>query len=198
MPLSVITLAEAELNLVNSFTVADQLALPVREKNKAKPVIMGVDFLTQCGDQCLNDALMNSFVALINHRDQLERSFSATGDVETRHGSIGSSTSARHHTFMFNTFIVSRLLKRGEHYDYKGVQNWGKKCGHDLRTVDMIVIPMHVDADHWVLAAINMHKKSILLYEPLFSLEHERHVPYLLRLLHDEVCKRLGAEVAAE
>lgn len=198
MPLSVIALAEAELSLVNSFTVAEQLALPVRGENKAKTVLMGVDYLTLCGEQWLNDEVMNSFVALINHRDQTARRFTATGDLETRQGISGSTTSARRHTFMFKTFFFSRFLERGEHYDYEGVQNWGRKCGLDLRTVDMIFVPMHVDADHWTLAVIDVQKKSILLYDPLFSSEHEQHVPHLLRWLHDEVCERLGAEVAAE
>lgn len=62
----------------------------------------------------------------------------------------------------------------------------------------MIFVPMHVDADHWTLAVIDVQEKSILLYDPLFSSEHERHVPHLLRWLHEEVCERLGAEVAAE
>lgn len=198
VPLSVFTLGEAELNLVNSFTVAEQLALPVGGENKAKTVLMGVDFLTLRGEQWLNDEVMNSFVALINHRDELARRLTATWDSETRQGSSTFSTSARRHTFMFNTFFFSRLLERGEHYDYEGVQNWGRKCGLDLRTVDMIVVPMHVDADHWVLAAIDVQKKSMLLYDPLFSSDHDRHVPYLLRWLHEEVCERLGAEVAAE
>lgn len=131
VPLSVIALAEAEL-LVNSFIVAEQRALPVREENKAKTVLMGVDYLTLCGEQWLNDEVMNSFVALINRRDQTARRLTATGDLETRQGLSGSTTSARRHTFMFNTFFFSRLLERGEHFDYEGVQNWGRKCGLDL------------------------------------------------------------------
>lgn len=78
------------------------------------------------------------------------------------------------------------------------MQNWGRKRQLRLDDVDVIIIPMHVSSDHWVLSVIDVQKRNVLFYDPLFSVEHKPLVSHLLHWLHDEARQRLGAAVAAE
>lgn len=197
-PLDTTQLTEMDANLVKSFTTVERLAFPVRAENKARTVLMGMDFLTLCGEQWLNDEVMNSFVALVNHRDGVSRSLSVGGGDCTNSSLDSSPATASRRAFMFNTFFFSRLLQRGGHYDYQGVQNWGRKRQLRLDDVDVIIIPMHVSSDHWVLSVIDVQKRNVLFYDPLFSVEHKPLVSHLLHWLHDEARQRLGAAVAAE
>lgn len=196
-PLATNKLTDEEAGLVESLTLAERLAFPVRAENHAKTILMGMDFLTLCREQWLNDEVMNSFVALVNQRDRLSRCLTTGGDEMAGHESQDAVSQIRR-AYMFGTFFFSLLLQHGDQYDYTGVQNWGRKGLLQLDDVDVVLIPMHVGSDHWVLSAIDVGKRTVLFYDPFASPEYKPLVAYALRWLDDEVRVRLGAAVAAE
>jgi len=108
----------------------------VRTVNKAKVELTVADFRVLTGENWLNDSVMNSFVALINHRANLLRCLMTVKPVVVPR------------VFMFKTFFFSRMEERAGCYDYAGVRTWGDNNGLDIGAVDQVLIPVKVDNLH--------------------------------------------------
>eukprot|EP00170_Pyropia_yezoensis_P001337 contig_5912_g1341 len=172
-----------------------------RAVNKSKSVLTVNDFVNLRPMRWLNDEAMNSFVALVNHRDGLLRaSFNRVGsshdeDADDDGMSEGPSPPR---AYMFSTYFFSRMVERGGVYDYHGVRNWGRKGNLHLGAVDVILVPIFIDGCHWVLVVINVSSRSFLFYDPMFSATHADYVPALRQWLQDEADQRLGADDVVE
>lgn len=200
-PLSTAPLLPSETSIVDSITHDRLPAEIARAVNKSKSVLTVNDFVNLRPMRWLNDEAMNSFVALVNHRDGLLRaSFNRVGsshdeDADDDGMSEGPSPPR---AYMFSTYFFSRMVERGGVYDYHGVRNWGRKGNLHLGAVDVILVPIFIDGCHWVLVVINVSSRSFLFYDPMFSATHADYVPALRQWLQDEADQRLGADDVVE
>jgi len=169
-------------------------ARAVRPKNKGRITLSGADFLRLAGEGWLNDELLNSGVALINHRDGLFRSEAAAyGDAPQAEP---SRTVPR--TRMLNSFFFSRLAPHPSRYNYSRVSKWGAKVGLDLQAVDMIIVPVNIGMRHWVLVAIDVRSRLFCFYDSITRADCAGVVDTIRRWLGDEVRSRLVGNAVAE
>jgi len=171
-----------------------QSFVALRPTNRANINLVAADLQRLIGAGWLDDELMNSFVALINHRDR------QAADVmeEDARSPTEAPTPRRRRTRMFNTFFFSRLSATVDGYDYKGVSRWGMKLGLQLDAVDNILIPINLMRSHWVLVNVNVKERVLQFYDSLSVKDTSGVVPIVRRWLHDEVRTRLGEDAAAE
>ena len=192
--LSALPLPGVHADALNTLVAERPPTAVVRTVNKAKITLTVFDYTRLQGALWLNDALMNSFVGLINHRDQVVRAERARGLLVI--GGLALANVPR--VFMFNTFFFGRLRERVGCYDYAGVRKWGFKNGLHIGEVDKVLIPVNVESTHWVLVVVDVRERSLLLYDSLFGGDRASVVDTVRRWLRDEVVDRLGEEVAVE
>ena len=162
----------------------------VRPYNKARILLRGADLQRMVGEAWMNDELMNSFGALINHRSR------AAADGVDEQPTDGMTKKLR--AVMFSTFFFSRLSTRHGPIDYDGVCRWGIKLGLNLNAVDVILVPILEGGSHWLLVCINVDKHEFHFYDSLSTRDTHNYVAVLQQWLHEEVNARMGPIVAAD
>jgi len=187
LPMSTSSLSDEHAAAVDALVAERPPSARVRTQNKAKITLTVADFRLLVGERWLNDELMNSFVALLNHRSNLLSSSSVAGPVS-------HASPPRTHTF--NTFFFSRLVERAGCYDYHGVRTWGVKSGLDVSAVDRVIIPVNVGNMHWVLAVIDVAARRFHYYDSMHGVGAAHVLATVRRWLSDEVSARLGEDVA--
>lgn len=114
-PLSTELVTAEQAEFVSSLTAHPSLSAPVRALNKARATLSVGDLLCLRGEGWLNDQVMNSFVALINHRDKLARS-AAAGDAELSDQSQDAAPARTlPRAFIFNTYFFRAWLSAAAH-----------------------------------------------------------------------------------
>ena len=100
----------------------------------------------------LNDEVINFYVWLIlkRHRSELERLESLSAGAEENYPKV----------HMFNTFFFKYLCK-----NYTKVRRWTKKT--DIFGMDFVIVPIHVNGNHWCLGLINFVHKKVQYYDSL-------------------------------
>jgi len=186
-PLATQPVTRAQRKLIGELT-SRPLAKAVRPRNKARILLCGSDYNRLRGEAWLNDEMMNSFAALINHR--------SAAHLDGVPPSSGEWMPLR--AVMFNTYFYSRLSARSGCFDYHGVRRWGVKLGLDLTAIDVILVPVNLSGMHWVLGAIDVRRREFHFYDSLSAVDVHGTIPLLKRWLHDEVDARLGQDVAAD
>ncbi|GAB0490182.1 hypothetical protein MMPV_001414 [Pyropia vietnamensis] len=169
------------------------LAEPVRPLNKARILLTGSDFRRLRGQNWLNDELINSFVALINHRDTALHTGVGLGD--SRQLTPGGRAVPR--TRVLSSFFFSRLAPRLARYEYGGVERWGRKQVPNLDAVDLIIVPVNLKEVHWVLVVIDAVDHLFYFYDSLTHTDRHGVIDVLRRWLGDEVRSRLDEDAAA-
>lgn len=185
VPLATTPLSKVQRQLVRELVGASAAAI-VRPENKGRMKLVGADFLRLGGVAWLSGEVMNSFVALVNARDDRGRLRSTTADSSNK-----PSTLPR--TRMLNTHFFSRLCLRRGHYCYDNVRRWGTKAGVDLENVDNIIIPVHLNNAHWLLVVVDVAKRAFVFYDSLSLTDAEDAVGVVRRWLSDEALARLGS-----
>ena len=140
-------------------------AMVVRAVNKANIVLTVADFRVLAGDKWLNDAVMNSLVALINHRAEQVRCWSAANPDTAVSSSDLEALMRTPRTFMHNNFFFSRLQERAGCYDYAGVRTRGYKSVLDIGAIDGVLIPVNVANLHWFLVVVDIRERQFLYYD---------------------------------
>jgi len=105
----------------------------------------------------MNDELLNSFVALINH--------GARAAAQSDEEQPAAGLTKRLRVGMLNTFFFSRLSTRHGTIDYNGVRRWVVKLGLDLNAMDAILVPILEFCSHWLLVFINVSKREFHYYD---------------------------------
>jgi len=187
LPMSTTALCDEHAAAVDALVADRSPSARVRLENMAKITLTVADFRLLVGERWLNDELMNSYVALLNHRSRMLSSSSVGGPA--------APTSVRS-TFVFNTFFFSRLSERAGCYDYSGVRTWGFKNGLDIGTVDRVLIPVNVGNLHWVLVVIDVEARRLQYYDSMHGVGAAHVLETARRWLSDEVTARLGEDVA--
>jgi len=185
-PLSTLPLSEVDAAGVDSLVAGRAPGTPVRAVNKGKIVLTVADFRRLEAEKWLNDEVMNSLVALINHRAQRVSCMLAAGLP---------AAAGIPRAFMFNTFFFSRLSERAGCYDYDGVRTWAVKNGLDVSSVDRILIPVNVENLHWVLVVVDVKGRRFLFFDSLNGTA-AAVLRMVRRWLTDEVANHLGVDTA--
>ena len=120
----------------------------------------------------LNDEVINFFMELLKGRAAARSS--------------GDAALPRVH--FFNTLFYAKLTKDERGYDYSGVKRWTRK--NKLFEQDMLVCPVHVHGNHWVLAVVNFRDKRFEYYDSLKGSEGQC-LKNLRRYLKDESLDKL-------
>jgi len=186
-PISTMALCDEHVAAVDALVADRPPSARVRKEKKAKITLTVADFRLLVGERWSNDELMNSFVALLNHRAKLLSS-SSVGDP-VAHASLPR-------TYMFNTFFFARLLKRAGCYDYNGMRTWGWKNGLDIGEVDRVIVRVNVGNLHWVLVVIDVMARRFRYYDSMCGVGAAHVLATARRWLSDEVAARLRREVA--
>lgn len=142
------------------------------------------DFKRLRGARWLNDELLNSYVALINTRNRLHS--------ERSKGNGG--TKLRPRTYMFNTYFYTRLVSTG--YDYAGVARWSRRAKMDVLQQDLILVPVNLGNNHWILSGIDLANQCFLYLDSLYGRDSSDVVPALKQWLGDEVNDKHGSAKA--
>lgn len=193
-----------EMVRVSSLTtfVPKQSALSRIER--ANIVLKGKDFARLRASRWLNDEIMNSFVALINSRNErYVRSGSGSHNLGVKKYSITDSflddpldifSRKQSRTHVFNTFFFPRLTQKG--YDYSGVKRWLTHACLSILSLDLVLIPVHIENIHWVLTGMDMRAKRFLYLDSTYRTDTSDTIPILIKWLYDEVKDKHGEEVA--
>lgn len=206
-------LSSPELEVVRSLTFKISKNKVMAKIPEANIELKAGDFSCLRGSRWLNDEIMNSFVALINARNETHVvKHSKTGlsktnsqveeDDEITEVAVTSSKPMevfrrpRPRMHLFNTFFFTRLSQHG--YDYSGVRRWLKRAEKKVTDLDLIMSPINLSNFHWVLAAIDLRGKQFLYLDSTFGKDSYGTIPLLRRWLHDEVVDKDGASAAAE
>lgn len=195
-PMATTPLTDAEADLVASSTADLRYFAELRGLNRANTVLKVADLRVLQGGSWLNDAVLNSFASLVNHRDRVARSVFAARPRSILEAADDSQSVALPRTYIFGTYFYARLSERAGAYDYDGVKSSAKKGHLRLDDVDLILATIHVKRSHWVLASINVRLRHFLFYDSFFGEDHECIISMLLRWLNDEVVQSLGPTVA--
>jgi len=197
-PLSRVALSSSEDAFASVLTTGLSPHDTVRPVNKAGVTLIVADVLLLRGESWLNDEVMNSFVALVNHRDRVARAMRRSAAQRGPGGQGPSGASALPRSFMLGTFFFSRWSERPGCYDYAGVRQWGLKGNLQLDDVDLIFAPVNIDNAHWVVVIINVRDRQFQYYDSLLGADRASVVVLLQRWLKDEVSSRLGVDVAEQ
>lgn len=190
-------LTDGELDRVAAFLdLCSSMRAGPRKLNKSRTVLSLADMRQLSGVNWLNDEIMNSFVALVNHRDSVARSLAVSGPGTDFALPCFAAAARLPRTFMFGTYFFSRLSEKMGRYDYEGVRRWGIKSALCLETVDCIIVPVLVLRSHWTLAAADVRRRQFFYYDSLSGDDHHTVIPILRRWLTDEVAERLGSDVS--
>jgi len=175
-------LSDLQEQFVKAMTEDRDEGETVRPVNKANVTLTVFDLRRLLGERWLNDAIMDSFISLINHRSKAR---AAAGSKQLR-------------TSTFNTYFFSRLLARPGWYDYKGVRNWGLKLGLQLGETDTVLVPINLGQVHWVLVQIRLKERAFLYFDPFGAKDNNGVVGTLRRWLQDEIRQHLGEDAVHE
>jgi len=187
MPMSTAPLCDEHAAAVQALVADRPPSSPVRTANKAKITLTVSDSRLLVGERWLNDELMNSFVALLNHRANLLCSSSVGGPA---------ARTLAPRTYVFNTFFFSRLIERAGFYDYNGVRTWGFKNGLEIGAVDRVMMPVNVGNSHWVLVVIDVQARRFQYFDSMHGGGASSILSTARRWLTDEVAARLGEDVS--
>lgn len=91
------------------------------------------------------------------------------------------------HVHCFNSFFYNTLKNSG----YEGVRRWTRKF--DLFEKKVILIPIHVRANHWCCAVIKLNEKKIKYYDSLGG-HNQRCLRLLKKYVQDESKDKNGEE----
>jgi Ulp1 protease family, C-terminal catalytic domain len=172
-------LTEEEQLLVNRLTKGKGQSDALATNPIANIVLRRSDFKRLRGTRWLNDELLNSYAALINMRNSLHFERASKDAPQTRP-----------RTYIFNTYFHTRLMSTG--YDYAGVARWTRRAKMNVLDRDLILVPVNLGNNHWVLSGIDMRNQCFLYLDSLHGRDSTGVVLALRHWLYDEVKDKHG------
>lgn len=72
---------------------------------------------------------------------------------------------------IFSTQFLVKMARPGSkfEYQYDSVKNWSRRQKVILSSMDIVLIPCHVQGNHWTLSCINFAKKRVEYFDSLFG-----------------------------
>ena len=179
-------LTAAEVVLVDGYLSSDGNPLELLAQLNDIPVTREKMLCLRPGEW-LNDEVINFFMELLKGRTAA-RSGAAAAAASASGAASGEAALPRVH--FFNTLFYAKLTKDERGYDYSGVKRWTRK--NKLFEQDMLVCPVHVHGNHWVLAVVNFRDKRFEYYDSLKGSEGQC-LKNLRKYLKDESLDKLKA-----
>ena len=71
-----------------------------------------------------------------------------------------------------NTLFYEKLANTPAGFKYDNVRRWTKRRDRRLFDYDMVIVPVHINGNHWTLAVINLEKQRFEYFDSLAW--HER------------------------
>eukprot|EP00172_Hildenbrandia_rubra_P000819 Plantae.Rhodophyta-Hildenbrandia_rubra.ctg14608.p1 GENE.Plantae.Rhodophyta-Hildenbrandia_rubra.ctg14608~~Plantae.Rhodophyta-Hildenbrandia_rubra.ctg14608.p1 ORF type:complete len:593 (-),score=108.13 Plantae.Rhodophyta-Hildenbrandia_rubra.ctg14608:89-1867(-) len=177
----------------------------------ANITLRGEDLARLRGCRWLNDELINSYISLINARN--EDYFESKEEKEPNESSDGESSGAskdhsesqtRPKVYVFNTFFFPRLQQNGfprlqqNGYDYNGVKRWTKRAGIEAGKLDRILIPINLGNYHWLLVMIDLQNREFVYLDSMHAPDTNNILSLVRRWLVDEIKDKSGCEKVKE
>ena len=135
------------------------------------------NFQTLRPDTWLSDEVINTFMHLI-----LQRNVSRNLSVPE---------TAQKHIHIFNTFFFTKLLQ-GNTYDYERVQRFSRHVHQgNIFNIDILLIPIHINGNHWALMEINFPNKKIQYLDSLAT-SNDNYIKHTMQYLKDEHDKKFN------
>lgn len=149
-----------------------------KDKNKIFVSINNIDIKAEdlfriSPKQWLNDELINCYMSIIN--DESKKPENGYPKVHC-----------------FNTFFYVMLLNNGRGYSYQRVAKWTRTF--DIFALDFLIMPIHMNNNHWCLAAINFKEKRVEYYDSMGG-KNTSCVNNLKSYLQDEHKSKKGSEI---
>jgi sentrin-specific protease 1 len=121
--------------------------------------------------QWLNDELVNCFISILTDENKKPEN----KDYPRCH--------------FFNSFFYLMLLDHGRGYNYSKVRTWTKNI--DIYSLELVILPVHMNNNHWCLACMNMRDKRIEYYDSMGA-KNPLCIKSLHRYLNDESMNKRG------
>lgn len=128
------SLTKSEQSLARSLKVSTEHTNSAIAESLAGSV-SGKALLALHDQQWLSDEVINGWMKL----------------VEAKWNSDGSKR-----VLCMNSFFWQKLTRTNTHYDFAGVRNWTKKRKTDIFEYEIVLLPLHVGANHWTLAVVDI------------------------------------------
>jgi hypothetical protein len=177
-------LSVEEEELVDVLTKGKCAREPLATIPLARITLCRDDFKRLRGVRWLNDELINAYMALINQRNEFH--------MQMAHSTSGAKNRPR--TYVFNTYFYTRLVASG--YDFPGVARWTRRAGVDVAEKDLILVPVNLGNNHWVLAGIDVLRQMFLYLDSMHGHDMVGVVASLKRWFYDEVHEKHGVAAA--
>lgn len=138
-------------------------------------IIGSSDILRLTAGRWLNDNIINFYYQLLQHQHNQRLMRSET------------TMSAR----MYSTFFVSALYDSDTNtYRYEKVKRWSRKLNVNIMSLDLLLVPINVNGNHWACAAIWVKQARAEYYDSLSGSKSgaiaEKLCNVLIRYIHDE------------
>jgi sentrin-specific protease 1 len=136
----------------------------------------------------LNDELVNAYLGLV------ARAANALAEpsAPATHGQPREQQQQqRQRVHAMSTYLLPKLLARGE-YEYEAVSRWTKRV--DLRACELVLFPINVDQNHWVLGVAHMRERRLEIWDSLHG-RHNACLKAIRRYLSDELLRKHGERV---
>lgn len=78
------------------------------------------------------------------------------------------------------------------------MQRWASKIGLEVASFQVILVPVNLRRDHWVLVDSDAAEHTFLFNEPLAAQDTTGVVAHLHIWLEDEVTQQMGAQAAVD
>jgi Ulp1 family protease len=132
----------------------------------------------------LNDDLVNGYMSLVLDRARAEYGNAPAAAASPR-CSVPPRQRLRVHAFSSGFFTQ---LLRGGRYDYAGVARWSKRQRVAIHELDLLLVPCHVNGNHWTLCAADF-RRGVVAYLDSLGGRPALYGEALARYLRDEAAK---------
>ena len=96
---------------------------------------------------------------------------------------------------MFSSHFLKRLTSNEEGYKFSGVRRWTDRAKTDIKSFDLILVPINLNGTHWVLSALDLRSRKSIYHDSKRGNDTQQTSEVLERWVRDEVVKNLfGSE----
>jgi hypothetical protein len=103
------------------------------------------------GHNWINDEVISFFMRMLKIRD----------------ANRCSMDSLRKPIHFFNSFFFKKIVNIDGKYVFNGVHKWTKKQIRDIFSLEKLIVPVHVEGNHWALICVHFQSKRICYLDSL-------------------------------
>jgi Ulp1 family protease len=156
-----------------ALTRAEKAAIDTIMATRPNAVAISAFSINLCGKhvqrfrdrEWMDDEGVNMYFGLLGERNARHASAAvAVGGASA----IATAPSAAPRCHFFQTFFFGQLAGTKHGYCFENVKRWTRRLESSIfSSFDLVLVPLHVEASHWVLAVINMESRLIQYWDSL-------------------------------